>query len=178
VGIDMKECFKCKKTFELSAFHKHKEMKDGRLNKCKHCVVKDMADWRINNPGCRAKEHARKRDKEGFRTKAEHDAERKKNAIGRRATSFKYGLKRRRFMEVQVMSELDEFVITEAAILAQLREDATGVKWHVDHTVPIHHKEACGLHCYSNIQVVPAAWNVRKGNRNMASYWPKTTAGY
>lgn len=41
----------------------------------------------------------------------------------------------------------------------------TGVPHHVDHIIPINHPTICGLHVETNLQVIPAAENVRKGNR-------------
>lgn len=61
--------------------------------------------------------------------------------------------------------ELDEFVMREAADLCRLRELATGFAWQVDHMVPLQAKLACGLHCASNLQVIPARLNAIKGNR-------------
>ena len=43
------------------------------------------------------------------------------------------------------------------------REDETGYEWHVDHTIPI---TRGGRHCLTNLQVVPAKWNLSKGNRH------------
>lgn len=48
----------------------------------------------------------------------------------------------------------------------------TCFKWHIDHIVPMMHKNACGLNTACNLQVVPALWNIRKGNRNMNEYFP------
>ncbi len=43
------------------------------------------------------------------------------------------------------------------------REKETGCEWHVDHTIPI---TKGGRHCLTNLQVVPASWNLSKGNRH------------
>lgn len=80
----MKQCIRCKQTKELSAFHKHKGMKDGHLNKCAVCVKECVAEWRLNNPDARKKEHARIREKEGFLTIEEYHKKLKENAKGRK----------------------------------------------------------------------------------------------
>lgn len=61
--------------------------------------------------------------------------------------------------------EFDVFIIREALHLSSLREKATGIKWHVDHMIPLKAKNACGLHCSGNIQVIPAFLNIQKHNR-------------
>jgi len=62
----------------------------------------------------------------------------------------------------------NKFIIEEIYDLAQLRTVATGFKWHVDHIVPLRSKIVQGLHVEHNLQVIPAAQNLTKGNR----YWP------
>lgn len=61
--------------------------------------------------------------------------------------------------------EFDHFVMAEAADIAKQRELATGSKWHVDHMIPLQAKEASGLHCAENLQVIPALMNISKRNR-------------
>lgn len=76
---------------------------------------------------------------------------------------------RRRAARMQAIpgwfGEFDEFVISEAAMLCALRESATGLRWHIDHLIPLQARTASGLHCAGNIQVIPAITNIRKRNR-------------
>jgi hypothetical protein len=45
----MKVCFKCKKRLPLFDFYKHKQTKDGYLNKCKRCTRVDVSIHRAAN---------------------------------------------------------------------------------------------------------------------------------
>jgi len=60
--------------------------------------------------------------------------------------------------------EFDGFVIHEALKLANQREKITGIKWHIDHMIPLQAKTASGFHSADNIQVIPEYLNVRKKN--------------
>lgn len=62
-------------------------------------------------------------------------------------------------------SEWDRFVCAEAAHLAARRTSLTGIKWAVDHMIPLSGTSACGLHVGANMQVIPATLNNRKQNR-------------
>jgi hypothetical protein len=43
--------------------------------------------------------------------------------------------------------------------------EATGVKYVVDHIVPLQGKLVCGLHCEANLQVITHEANAKKGNK-------------
>lgn len=62
----------------------------------------------------------------------------------------------------------NEFFIREAYHLAKLRTEATGIKWHVDHIVPLRSPVVCGLHVEQNLQIIPAVVNQVKSNLR----WP------
>ena len=152
-------------------FNKHKGMKDGRLNKCSSCVVKDTANWRVSNPGKR-NEAERNRSRElGVQAREDWLKEVQANAKGRKVVSLEYAHKRRLQTERYKASELDALVFKEAVDVRDRRKELTGFDWHIDHIVPINNKQACGLHNAFNLQVVPAQWNVRKQAQNMTTYW-------
>lgn len=52
------------------------------------------------------------------------------------------------------------FYMNEAYKLAKLRTEKTGIKWHVDHIVPLKSKIVCGLHNEFNIRVIDARSNI------------------
>jgi len=62
------------------------------------------------------------------------------------------------------MDEELEWMIKEIYHLATLRNKATGIKWHVDHIIPLQGKNVCGLHVPTNLQVIPAKENLVKHN--------------
>lgn len=58
--------------------------------------------------------------------------------------------------------EFDAFVIEVAHDEAKRRQGITGYEWHVDHIIPL---AKGGLHCGTNIQVIPARLNLWKGDK-------------
>jgi len=166
-----KTCYSCKQTKVKSDFHKHKMMRDGYLNLCKSCFYEQSKERRLKNPNSRKEEYIRLRNRLGFMTRQEYFAKKRLNAKGRKVSSNQYAHKRRAKVNKFEFTELDQFVFEEAIKLRELRKKATGFDWHVDHIVPLNHKNACGLHNAYNLQVVPAKWNLKKQCSNMNKYF-------
>lgn len=72
---------------------------------------------------------------------------------------------RRRATEKRAMpiwADLDQMLAFYAEATRLTRE--TGIVHHVDHIYPLKSEIMCGLHCQTNLQVVPATVNQRKRN--------------
>lgn len=59
--------------------------------------------------------------------------------------------------------------IKEIYALARERTKQTGVKWVVDHIVPLQSARVCGLHVEHNLQLLPETENSKKHNK----VWPE-----
>ena len=134
--------------------------------------AKGRADYHANKQACRDRsrawheanqERAAELRKEFVRRNPGYFVEwRAAHKVERLACGAKRRASKRRAMPPW-FGELDELVMTEAFDLAARRELATGAAWHVDHMIPLQAREASGLHCAANIQVIPALINLSKG---------------
>lgn len=112
----------------------------------KEIVRQKVYAWKTSNPHAINAIAKRSREKHFDRVMARNGQRR---AITRQATP----------------SWANMFFVAEAYRLARLRTKITGIKWSVDHIVPLKNKMVCGLHVEANLRVIPATINSRKTNK-------------
>ena len=145
---DIKCCRTCQQSKDISLFVKSRAFKSGYDTICLECSRQKVYAWRKTGKRKTAQEHARYRERYPEKVQAHEN---------------KMRINRKRSLNVQY-SELDDLIFQEIYHLTKLREKATGIKWHVDHIVPLQHKLVCGLHVPENLQCIPAKLNLIKGN--------------
>jgi hypothetical protein len=171
----VKRCSGCKTEKPESEFHKNRSEKDGFQRHCKECNRKSylLNKEKIINllkekydSEKKSKYDKERRLKKGDQLRA-YDKLRSKNKE-RIALALKNTALRRAGIKKRIpkwFGEFDSFVLKEAFHLAVLRNNATKIKWHVDHIEPLSGKVVSGLHVAQNIQVIPAAFNMYVKNR-------------
>lgn len=65
----------------------------------------------------------------------------------------------------------NDFIIDELYVTAAKRTKTTGIRWSVDHMVPLQSALVCGLHVEANLHVIPYIANIAKGNRHWPDMW-------
>jgi len=174
-----KRCSCCKQIFPYGNFYKSSIRKDGFHVYCIDCEkeksheqfskhrekrIAKQKEWYKNNKSSRAISQARwgrlnKRKilDAGARYAKRHPDKVLAKVIKREAKKLR-----------AIPKWANGFFVDEIYNLASLRTKSTGIKWHVDHVVPLQNDLVCGLHCESNLQVIPAHENHVKSN----VYWP------
>jgi NMD protein affecting ribosome stability and mRNA decay len=158
--MPMKTCTRCGETKPLTEFNRQAGTKDGLKYLCRSChkaqhqqysalnresEIRRARDWNLRNPQAKAAHQSTWRAKNPDRLAA---LTAKRKAAQLRATP------------PWADQEKINAVYQEAAALRAL-----GVDVHVDHIVPLRCKRASGLHVHTNLQILLADDNRRKGSQ-------------
>lgn len=190
----MKVCKTCSTEKPLKSFGKSKRHKDGLLASCKDCISlkrKNYFDknpkaleakrerernWKKQNPEKVKANDQRYRDnnKESIKTRLEEYAKDNQDKIKeakrkyeRNNPQIRAEIKtRRRAAERKAIpswSERDKIKVVYEK--ARWLSTITGLNYHVDHIIPIQGKDVCGLHVWSNLQILEASLNCSKQDK-------------
>lgn len=172
----MKACTKCREVKPLGDYYAHRPAKDGRQSWCKECHRAECRSRYAADPAKKQQTNAAWDAANRKRRAAISRSWRVANPEGASAATKAYEQAnpekgyarcgtRRATKRNATPPWANRFFIQEAYHLAKLRTKMTGFAWHVDHIVPLNSPLVCGLHCEANLQVIPGALNLSKGNR-------------
>jgi hypothetical protein len=160
-----------KRLYDLTRVGKrrHKKWADYTEEEKERQRARQRADYIKNKEKINARQKLYRDSEEGRKKElARHSKYRKTEKgkhLNRRITARLKHL--RRTLEKE-MTPLDVFTFDEAYDVRVRREKLFGFKWHIDHIIPV---TKGGTNAYTNIQVVPASWNSRKGNKHTEKYF-------
>lgn len=154
----MKTCTKCKSVKALEDFPIQSSGADGRHTHCKECRSKYYASTYNSD-----------KRKKSYLSKHEQEKQARKDYYNRTKEAYFIRKAKRRASVLQATpkwyDDFDTFVLSEAYRLCKLREKATGIKWEVDHIIPLISDKVCGLHWSGNWRVTTQFENRSKGNK-------------
>jgi hypothetical protein len=178
--METKHCKKCSSDLPADSFNRDKSKKDGLRTTCSSCDANQRAankeqrartkrEWYLQNKDhCKqrsSKKNSSEYNSEYYRANREEillkaKLRSKENPGVSTARSRKYqASKLQRTPPWADMSAVVAFY-TEAKRL----EELTGIKFHVDHIVPLQGELVSGLHVESNLQLLTAHENQSKSN--------------
>jgi hypothetical protein len=145
----MKICRDCKESKDESLFIKNRGFKNGVDTLCKSCNLRRVREWRVSG----------KRDsaKESSLYYSRHTGK----CVSRVA---KYRAKKIQAIPKWLTKDDLSFIETLYS-LSKSKTYETGIRWEVDHILPLNGELVCGLHVPANLQLLPKTENAKKSNK-------------
>ena len=145
----MKVCRVCKQEKSYTDFYKDSVTKDGYRNDCKVCKKYSTNEFKKQYPKRVAQWYSKYYNK----TKPQAFARAAKRRAAMRNATVNWA-------NNQYIKDLYANVNEANKIFKDI-----GVKFHVDHIVPLTHDKVCGLHNEYNLQILTAEENLSKSNK-------------
>lgn len=112
-------------------------------------------EWRKNNPNKESVHLSKTKYKKSNKGMAKANA----NTAKRRTAKM--------YRTPKWLTPIDYERMENTYKLAALQTKITGERWHVDHIIPLQGKLVSGLHVPSNLEAVPAKYNIKKSNKHL-----------
>jgi 5-methylcytosine-specific restriction endonuclease McrA len=163
----MKTCTCCKETKELSEFSPDKRISSGFQSRCKKCFATIMRDRRRANPEA----HRLSIKLSTQRNYAAKLARNRRYRLENPDKVYEWKAKDRQQNKARVLADnagrralqrvpLTPEIVQMYALRDFYRAMSLGEDFHVDHIIPL---SKGGAHVHTNLQVIPAIDNLRKG---------------
>ena len=176
-SVGYKYCPKCTDIKKLHKFsNSTRSEKSTYQNYCKGCnssYVKELGfntkkyqSKREYDKSQKKKDYMKKYDLVNKKTKSEYRKKFRKENKERLAPLERYRANKRRAMKYNATpswSQDDKIAVLYEK--AKWLESLTGLKYHVDHIIPLQGKNVCGLHVWENLQILEMKLNISKSNK-------------
>ena len=170
----MKSCTLCFKSKQLDDFHKSSIGIEGRKPRCKDCTSTIEKEKRINGTSgdaARCKRYREKNPDTRSMSVAKYNKSEKKKLSHKKWALKNIGIIKKNCLNYRETLASATIVGKKYGILAPYRKLArdisaqTGIKYSVDHLIPIRGENVCGLNVTWNIQIIPLSENIKKSNK-------------
>ena len=163
----MKKCKLCNTVKNKECFTKNKRNKDGLSYICKICKRKKEKEYYLKNNCKNRKLKSYHKNKHKYKdVKKEYD----KNRYAENKSYYLHIYNKRRCAKIKATPKwADQDKIRTIYKKAKWLEELTGLKYHVDHIIPLQGDGVCGLHCWNNLQILEASLNLTKKNKYSGS---------
>lgn len=186
--MNIKYCYKCNENKPIDAFGKNKSKKDGLSTECKSCkklqdkmyyknysdkIKQSVKKYREANPKkvAQAKINCYLKNKDKYKKmkmdwrKANPQKMIEYQQVYRLSNRGKTNLWLANYRATKLQATPKWF---EKEKIQKVYEKAKEWGFEVDHIVPLQSELVCGLHCWSNLQLLQSSLNSAKKN----FYWP------